>query len=433
VSTSLAIAAATNAVRLLLEQGIQALDSDLNDVDVSTLPPDEALTADKPALNLFLYQTTINAGWSNLDMPRQVKPGESGRPPLALNLHYLITAYGKDDQQRHALNHRILGAAMSVLHDHPLLFPDDITDPSDSGLEDQFERLRITPMPLSVDEMSKLWSSFQSHYRVSAAYQVTVVLIESNLPARSPLPVLRRGEEDRGPEATAAAAAVLREARAPRSQPAARLGEELIVAGDNLQTADAVLRFASLLPPLEDEVLPPPLVELAPLPGDKDGEIKVKLNDIAADPDAWERWAPGMYTLSLVVGPSGEARRVSNPISFALAPTITLTPNSTTVANVNVGDVLTITCFPQIRERKVTFENIQRVIVLFGDQQVNPLAIAHPANKAQPTTITFEVPKVKAGGLYLVRLRVDNVDSIPVILTGPAQLPAFDPQQQVKV
>ena len=34
-------------------------------------------------LNLFLYQTMVNAAWRNMDMPRQVKPGETGQPPLA--------------------------------------------------------------------------------------------------------------------------------------------------------------------------------------------------------------------------------------------------------------------------------------------------------------------------------------------------------------
>jgi hypothetical protein len=443
MSTSLAIAAATNALRLLLENGIHALDVGLQGFEVTTLAPDEALKDeskdDKPSLNLFLYQTAINAAWRNLDMP-QVKSGEGGRPPLALNLHYLITPYGKDGGPIHPRNHRILGAAMSVLHDHPVLLPGDIPNIPDSGLADQFERLRITLLPLSMDEMSKLWSALQTNYRVSAAYEVTVLLIESKLPTKAPLPVLKRGKEDRGPEATASSASVLREARPPRSQPAARLGEELVIAGDNLQTDDAVVEFTSLIPPLEGEVQPPPAVDVAPLPGDKPDEIKIVLDDINNDLDAWGLWAPGMYTLSHVVQKSDSPPLVSNSIGFALAPAITLTPNSTTVASVKPGAELTITCTPRIRERETApdskiFETIQRVIVLFGDQPVASsvtVSNQHPSPKNEPTTIKFTVPDVK-NDLYVVRLRVDNVDSIPVILEGPAQIPAFDPEQQVKV
>jgi hypothetical protein len=435
VSTPLAIAAATEALRALLHDGIRALDPGLPGFEVTTLAPDEVIKDDKASLNLFLYQTAINAGWHNLDLP-EVKSGEGGRPPLALNLHYLITPYGKDGGDIHPRNHRILGAAMSVLHDHPVLLPGDLKGIPDSGLSDQFERLRITLLPLSIDEMSKLWSALQTNYRMSAAYEVTVLLIESKLKPKAPLPVLKRGKEDRGPEATASSASVLREARPPRSQPAARLGEELVIVGDNLQTDDAVVRFTSLIPPLKDQKEQPPAVDIPPLPGDKPNEIKIVLDDIGNDPDAWGLWAPGMYTLSHVVEKSDSSRMVSNSIGFALAPAITLTPNSTTVASVNPGDELTITCTPRIRERKTapnTFESIQRVIVLFGDQPVVPtVSNQHPSPKDQPTTIKFNVPDVK-DGLYVVRLRVDNVDSIPVILEGPAQNPAFDPEQQVKV
>jgi hypothetical protein len=439
VSTSGAIAAATNALRLLLEKGIRALDSDLQALEVTTFAPEEA--KDKklanPSLNLFLYQTAINAAWRNLDLP-QVKSGEGGKPPLALNLHYLITPYSEDGGPIYPRNHRILGAAMSVLHDHPVLLPGDIPQGSDGGLRDQFERLRITLLPASIDEISKLWSALQTNYQLSAAYEVTVVLIESKLPAKAPLPVLKRGDEDRGPEATASSASVLREARPPRSQPAARLGEELVIAGDNLQTDDAVVRFTSLIPPLADQVQPPPTVDIPPLPGDQPNEIKIVLKDFGDDPLAWGLWAPGMYTLSHIVEKSGSPRMVSNSIGFALAPAIKLTPNSTTVASVKSGDPLTITCTPRIRDRKdpvsSAFKRIQSVIVWFGDQVVEAPDISnqHPLQNDQPTTITFKVPDVEAG-LYVVRLRVDNVDSIPVILQGSAQIPAFDPEQQVKV
>lgn len=440
MSTSLAIAAATSALRSLLEEKIKTIgDADLTALEVITLAPDEALKGDKPVtLNLFLYQTAVNAAWRNLDLP-QVKSGEGGRPPLALNLHYLVTPYSREDGPASVRNHQILGAAMSVLHDHPVLFPDDLAHPPDGGLRDQFERLRITLLPLSTDEMSKLWSALQTHYRVSAAYEVTVVLIESKLPTKTPLPVLKRGEEDRGPEATAASAAVLREARPPRSQPAARLGEELVIAGDNLQIDDAVVRFTSLIPPLADQVQPPPVVDIPPLPGDKPNEIKMVLDDIGNDPDAWGLWAPGMYTLTHVVQKPDSPSKVSNSIGFALAPAITLKSNSADpLASVKPGDEFTITCTPRIRERETapnTFKAIQRVIVLFGDEPVPStvdVSNQNPPAQNQPTTIKFTVPKVK-DGLYLVRLRVDNVDSIPVILEGPAQIPAFDPEQQVRV
>src|SRR5207245_2354500 len=97
---------------------------------------------------------------------------------LALSLNYVITAYGEDDEDTRS--HRILGRAMHVLNDFPLLGPTEIA---------QAERVRITPLALSTEEISKLWMIFQTQYRISAAYQVSVVLIESSRGVKAAPPV----------------------------------------------------------------------------------------------------------------------------------------------------------------------------------------------------------------------------------------------------
>src|SRR5207244_11359778 len=108
-------------------------------------------------INIFLYQTTIDAAWRNMDMPRQIKPGEKGVPPLALNLFYLITAYAKNTgppELPDLISHRLLGRAMRALHDHPVLSGNEIkTALSASDLSEQIEHVRITQQPISLDEM----------------------------------------------------------------------------------------------------------------------------------------------------------------------------------------------------------------------------------------------------------------------------------------
>ena len=49
-------------------------------------------------LNFFLYQVTPNLGWRNADLPSRENGGSrTTYPPLALDLHYLLTAYGSQD------------------------------------------------------------------------------------------------------------------------------------------------------------------------------------------------------------------------------------------------------------------------------------------------------------------------------------------------
>jgi hypothetical protein len=410
MSNSLAIAATTLTLHHLLLTRIPALDPELADLEVTAQPPDLARKGiTKSQLNLFLYQTVVNAAWRNHDMPRQLRPGETGQPPLALNLHYLLTAYGRGDSDNDALSHRVLGGAMSVLHDHPVLGRQEIDLAlASSELADQFERLRVTPLPVGVDELSKLWTIFQSQYRISAAYEVTVVLIDSGTPIRAPLPVLTRGVG-----ASAGPAPVLREIQPPHSQQAARLGEDIVILGQQLSSANAVLVFKS---PRQDTPIQLPL-----LAGGTSDSIGAHLPDLPDDSQAYTRWVPGGYTCALVLQPPGQPALASTPVAFALAPRITVSPNHAAPGTV----ALTLTCAPRLVDG-------QRVLLIFGDRPVEPSSITTPADIAQPSTLTFSVPDV-ANGNYLVRLRVDGVDSIPVQYSGTPPVPAFDHSQRVSV
>jgi hypothetical protein len=175
MSNALAIAATTRTLRNLLDGVATADYSGLpNDtrptaqIELTTLPLDRVRLPDasRNRLNVFLYQTARNTGWSNQDMPRRTRPGENGFPPLALDLYYIVTAYAENDSD--LIGQVLLGTAMRILHDHPVLSRAEIRNAlALAELDTQIERLRIAPQPVSLDELSKLWSGFQSEYRLS--------------------------------------------------------------------------------------------------------------------------------------------------------------------------------------------------------------------------------------------------------------------------
>ncbi|MFL6672251.1 MAG: DUF4255 domain-containing protein [Massilia sp.] len=419
MSNSLAIAAATATLRSVLLEQIIDLDPSLSDLDVTTQPPDLARKGNlKPQLNVFLYHTAFNAGWRNMDLPNQASGGERGLPPLALNLYYMITAYARDDNDSSdPSSHRVLCCAMSVLHDYPLLKKTDIEAAlPDSDLARQLERIRIAPQPLSVDEIYKLWTAYQAPYRISAAYELTVALVDSRQAARSAPPVLNRGAGDQGVFTRAGRAPALSAWRAPNRQAAARLGEEIVVTGENLRTAGAIARFEGLRFGAA--------IELAPQAGAEPNQLVIHLPASGAapnDPHAWTRWAPGFYSLALVTTLPDTPEFSSNQLGFALAPVITVSP-----ASVAAGSfTLTVTCTPQLRGG-------QQVRLLFGERQVAPHSITAAPDESHPTTLAFQLAGVPPGA-WLVRLRVDGVDSIPVVFSGTPPVAAFDPAQQVTV
>ncbi|OYY68094.1 DUF4255 domain-containing protein [Sphingomonas sp. 28-63-12] len=415
MSNARAIAAATASLRNLLLAQVPLMDTDLSDLEVTTQPLDLARkNVTKAQLNLFLYETAVNAAWRNHDLPAQLRPGETGTPPVALNLRYLLTAYGRGDSDNDATSHRVLGAAVGLLNDHPLLGSAEIAAAmANNDLGDQVERVRVSWRPIGIDEMSKLWTMFQGPYRVSTVYEVGVVLIDSRRPVRAPLPVLRRGAEDVGAVAIAGLAPSIERLRLPRSQSAVQLGEQLSVLGDNLGPADTSIIISSAL--LAQEIT------LAPLAGPP-GELATVVADVADDPDALARWHPG-YCLLVVRQQHPNVPPISsNALALAIAPRITVAPLAAATGDV----VLTVTCAPRLR-------NGQKALLIFGDRQASPDSITTPADPLQPSELQFTIPQVTIAGNYVVRLRIDGVDSIPVIYAGTPPIPAFDPAQTVAV
>jgi Pvc16 N-terminal domain len=209
MSNALAIASVSAVLKDLLNNA--AIDHQLSnvvgEVKVSALPPDRVLvdgTPETSRINLFMYQVTPNPGWRNVDLPSRDASGErTASPPLALDLHYLVSAYGASEFHAEIL----LGYAAQLLHETPVLTRDAIRrtlapaspvtsvlpPPLDtltaSELADQVEQIRVTPETMSLEEISRLWGAIQSHYRPTAAYQASVVLIESRRSVRSALPV----------------------------------------------------------------------------------------------------------------------------------------------------------------------------------------------------------------------------------------------------
>jgi len=421
MSNALAIAAATATLRNLLLGQVPVIDEALSELAVTTQPPDLARkNVTSAQLNLFLYETVLAAAWRNQDLPSQVRPGEAGYPPLALSLRYLLTAYGHGDSDNDSLSHRVLGGAMGVLNDHPLLGSAEIAAALvGNDLGGQIERVRITPHPIGVEEMSKLWTIFQTQYRLSVAYEVGVILIDSRRPVRAPLPVIKRGSSDQGVVAVAGLVAALDRLLMPRSQSAVRLGEDAILSGANLTTVDVTAVFSGAYPP--DAATPQDEVTVPVVDTGQPDELGLHIRDVAEDPAALSLWHPGVYMVRLVQTRPDLPPASSNALPLALAPRITVAPLAASPGDL----VLTLSCEPRIRPG-------QRVALIFGDRRVGPDTMTNPPDQTQPTQLTFTVTDVVEGA-YLVRLRVDEVDSIPVVHAGTPPVASFDAAQTVTV
>lgn len=122
-------------------------------------------------VSLFLYQILENPHMKNEEGIR-VNDAQLQVPPLVLDLFYLVTPYSEDKTQEKY----ILGKVMQIFYDHAIL-AGTVLQGSLTGAD---EELRLVAHPLSLDDLTKIWSAFQEvAYRLSVAYLVTPVRIDS--------------------------------------------------------------------------------------------------------------------------------------------------------------------------------------------------------------------------------------------------------------
>jgi hypothetical protein len=408
MSTALAVAGVSAVLRDLLNDGFvnQNVSGVVGStVTVTTLPPDRVVANDGPEatqLNLFLRQVTPNPGWRNEGLPSRDGSGRNrlSNPPLALDLHYLISAYGAADLHAEIL----LGYAMQLLHENPVITreairialqppPDDAaTLPpalralADSGLQDQVEQLRITPEYLDSEEISKFWTAAQAHYRSSAAYQVSVVLIQATDPTRTPLPVLSRQgfvRPDLLPPLPTLDAVV-----PDASQPVAQLGTTISLNGHHLDGSGREIILTNDRFEIE-ETLPA-------LAGGGEGLMQFSI-PIARAAD----FPVGVYRVGArVLRPGENAPRETNRFAMTLAPQITGLPMLVTRDGSGTAS-FTINFHPALRAG-------QTVRLVLGQQESAPEPFTPPV-----TALSFVIPSAPVAN-HLARLRIDGIDS-PII------------------
>ena len=425
MSTALAIAGVTQLLRDLLNDGL--VDNDVGaavgtNVSVHARAPDRVLELadDGSLLNVFLYNIDNQTNWSNQILPTRTPQGaRDSNTPLTLDLYYLISAITSED-----LHHDILlGYAMQILHEHPGFDRSEIQaglTPSPSvagnlppalqalaqtGLADQIEQLVISPVYLSAEEMSKLWTSFQTTYRSSVAYRVSSVIIQTEAPSRSALPVLMIGAGDSGAQVTPDLEVGLPQINSltlPENQPSARPGDLLVIRGRRLNGADVTVHF-------ENAALAAP-IDVLPDPGGTGTVQTVTLPDVPAV------WAPGLYQISLSArsAPGAPLYR-SNAAPFQLTPVAVLPPTS--VTRVGIGNDIEV----EMDFRPDIWPG-QRVELILGGH------LATAATRTAATgTATFTFPDIPAA-VYPMRLRVDGVESWLVLREIPPVGPDFEPR-----
>jgi hypothetical protein len=189
----------TRGIRMLLHsQLVRASSSAV----VSLLPPGDTLPQ-VSGVNIYLYRVAESPFTKNQPWPGDRATAPSDRPALGLQLHYLLTPLGtQPDDTSFRLGddaHTMLGLAMLTLQENPILNNAHLpalpasgglnaTDGFDADLVlppyllNSFEQIKIMLSPAGIEEISKIWATINQPYRLSVAYEVSLVEITPTPP-----------------------------------------------------------------------------------------------------------------------------------------------------------------------------------------------------------------------------------------------------------
>jgi hypothetical protein len=424
VTTSLGIAATTAVLRQLLQNAIPAaqLFGVLGGIDVTALPPDRIdVTAETSKLNLFMFQVRPNTGWRNADLPSHDDAGRRlTNPPLALDLSYMMSAYGAQNFHGEIL----LGYGALVLHQTRVLtraavkatfaggaLPPDLALLATADLEGQEELVKLSMESLSIDELSRLWSVFGEKYRPSIAFQATVVLLRGGDAALAQGPPVLRARLATTSSINPTISAV---------EPAMVTvgpGTTIDLVGAGLLTADTVVAFSSAESAAPGAVSTPSRLRVT-LPA----TLRAGVNTVRVE-------QPARFETDLRGGPE------SNVAPFTLRPAFALkagAPDITIGARTNTGQLtattITVRLLPPVGKR-------QRVSLLLDETGVAPglarhsYAVEAPPREADlaDTTDTFAFTLAAVNrAKYLVRVRVDGAETELGMTAGVYDKPAVD-------
>jgi hypothetical protein len=413
MSNFLAIATVTAALSQVL---LEAVVPDVSGADVTMVHPDgERGALPTTGVNIFLYQVTQNAAWHNVDLPTRRGNGDLiRRPQAALDLHYLLTFYGEESLLE---PQRVLGSVVRTLHARPVLTRDLIRRTIakaefipflvNSNLADAVELVKFTPTPLSLEELSKLWSVyFQTHYSLSIAYQGTVVLIESEESTQAALPVRARNIY----------VTPFRQPLIERVRSAVGEGEPIfsdstiVISGERLRGDVTQVRVGGLdvAPAIENVsdtqvTLPMP----ANLRAGVQGLQVVQLMDMGTPPVPHKGVESNLA--AFVIHPKIKKKPDDTP-------DITVSALVTDADGMRSGNV-TVKVSPTVSKKQRAVLLLSEIVPALPPSAVAPRAYSFesephnkPADPEVTDTLVFPISRVKPAE-YLVRVQVDGADS----------------------
>jgi hypothetical protein len=133
-------------------------------------------------VSVYLYRIAVNGARRN--MPPQMGPdGQRHRPPIPVDLHYIVSAWAKTALKQQ----RLLGWTIRMFEDVPIL-PTGLLNlyGPEPDIFRPGETVELLLESLTLQDWNNLWSTTRSSPPLSVGYVARMVGIDSDLPLNQP-------------------------------------------------------------------------------------------------------------------------------------------------------------------------------------------------------------------------------------------------------
>jgi hypothetical protein len=183
-----AIAAVSAAIRGLLADARVQPEFSSAQIELLQMADFQKAKPIEEGISICLYRVAVSATQRSLSAGLDLR-GRRRLPALPVDLHYLLTAWGKTA----AKQQRLLGWLMRTLEDEPTLGAGLLNHyGGPEHIFDENETITLLPDPLSLQDLSNLWDILKPNAHVSVAYTARMVYLASILEASEGEPVQTR-------------------------------------------------------------------------------------------------------------------------------------------------------------------------------------------------------------------------------------------------
>jgi hypothetical protein len=173
MASHIAVASTCEAVVRLLRSNFDPADFNNATLDFQVYVADNFLQPMDQGVSVLLYRVYHNG--SHRTPPGRVVGAQRQRTKLPLDLHFLLTAWGKTASRQH----EIAGWMMRVLENNPTM-PAALLNAYQPGVFHDDESVEVMLAELTTEDLFHIWEVMINHvYQLSVPYVARVVQIES--------------------------------------------------------------------------------------------------------------------------------------------------------------------------------------------------------------------------------------------------------------